>query len=133
MVNNCYTDVIWYSYTFFDYKSITTKGEKMKKVTLGIVSTIILGLGFTGCTDDKAKSEVQVAEKKTYNIKLAMTWPSNFPVFGDSVINFKKMAEEMSDGRLQIRIDSKNKHKSPFGIFDMVKSGQYQMLSYQMA
>jgi TRAP-type mannitol/chloroaromatic compound transport system substrate-binding protein len=65
--------------------------------------------------------------KKTYRIKLAMTWPSNFPVFGDAVINFKKYAEEMSDGRLKIRIDSKNKHKAPFGVFDMVKSGQYQM------
>jgi len=64
---------------------------------------------------------------KTYRIKLAMTWPSNFPVFGDAVENFKKYAEEMSDGRLKIRIDSKNKHKSPFGVFDMVKSGQYQM------
>jgi len=99
----------------------------MKRITLGIVSTIILGLGFTGCTEDKKEEKVQVAEKKTYNIKLAMTWPSNFPVFGDAVINFKNMAEEMSDGRLQVRIDSKNKHKSPFGIFDMVKAGQYQM------
>ncbi|MBD3840917.1 MAG: TRAP transporter substrate-binding protein [Campylobacterales bacterium] len=64
---------------------------------------------------------------KTYKIKLAMSWPSNFPVFGDAVENFKKYAETMSDGRLQVRIDSKDKHKSPFGIFDMVKSGQYQM------
>lgn len=64
---------------------------------------------------------------KTYKIKLAMTWPSNFPVFGDAVENFKKYAETMSNGQLKIRIDSKNKHKSPFGIFDMVKSGQYQM------
>ena len=38
-----------------------------------------------------------------------------------------KMAEEMSNGRLQIRIDSSNKHKAPFGVFDMVKSGQYDM------
>ncbi|MCV5663405.1 hypothetical protein OFN50_30740, partial [Escherichia coli] len=30
-------------------------------------------------------------------------------------------------GRLQIRIDSANKHKAPFGVFDMVKSGQYDM------
>jgi len=38
-----------------------------------------------------------------------------------------KMVEEMSDGRLTIRIDSANKHKSALGIFDFVKSGQYQM------
>jgi len=64
---------------------------------------------------------------KTYQIKLATSWPSNFPIFGDSVENFKKYAEEMSDGRLKIRIDTKNKHKAALGVFDMVKSGQYQM------
>ncbi|KAG1682794.1 Monocarboxylate 2-oxoacid-binding periplasmic protein [Nymphon striatum] len=37
------------------------------------------------------------------------------------------MAKTMSNGRIQIRIDSKNKHKSPFGIFDFVKYGQYDM------
>ena len=37
------------------------------------------------------------------------------------------MAEEMSNGRLQIRIDSANKHKAPLGVSDMVKSGQYDM------
>ncbi len=65
--------------------------------------------------------------KKVYKIKLATTWPKNFPIFEDAVKNMVKMVEVMSDGRLKIRIDSKNKHKSPFGIFDMVRSGQYQM------
>ncbi len=37
------------------------------------------------------------------------------------------LAEQMSDGRLKITIDSKNKHKAPFGVFDMVRSGQYDM------
>jgi TRAP-type mannitol/chloroaromatic compound transport system substrate-binding protein len=67
------------------------------------------------------------ANAKTYKIKLATTWPSNFPVFGDAVENFKKYAEEMSDGKIQVRIDTANKHKSAFGVFDMVKSGQYEM------
>ncbi len=38
-----------------------------------------------------------------------------------------KLAEEMSDGRLVIRVDSSNKHKAPLGILDMVKGGQYDM------
>jgi len=58
---------------------------------------------------------------------MAETWPSNFPVFGDATKNMAKMAEAMSDGRLKITIDSKNKHKAPFGVFDMVRSGQYDM------
>ncbi|HHG3620524.1 TPA: TRAP transporter substrate-binding protein [Vibrio parahaemolyticus] len=67
------------------------------------------------------------AAEKVYRLKLAETWGPNFPIFGDTTKNMAKMAEEMSNGRLQIRIDSANKHKAPFGVFDMVKSGQYDM------
>ena len=42
------------------------------------------------------------ADNRTYTLKLAETWPPNFPVFGDTTQNFKAMVEKMSDGRLQI-------------------------------
>ncbi|GAB3488005.1 TRAP transporter substrate-binding protein [Marinomonas epiphytica] len=58
---------------------------------------------------------------------MAETWSSNFPIFGDAPRNMARIAEEMSNGRLKITIDSANKHKSPFGVFDMVRSGQYDM------
>ncbi len=67
------------------------------------------------------------AVDKVYRLKLAETWPSNFPIFGDATKNFARMAEKMSNGRLKITIDSKNKHKAALGIFDMVRSGQYDM------
>ncbi|MFK5913674.1 MAG: TRAP transporter substrate-binding protein [Woeseiaceae bacterium] len=68
-----------------------------------------------------------IAAKKVYKLKLAETWPTNFPIFGDATKNMAKMALAMSDGRLKITIDSKNKHKAALGIFDMVRSGQYDM------
>jgi TRAP-type mannitol/chloroaromatic compound transport system substrate-binding protein len=68
-----------------------------------------------------------IAAKKVYRLKLAETWPTNFPIFGDATKNMAKMAFAMSDGRLKITIDSKNKHKAALGIFDMVRSGQYDM------
>ena len=67
------------------------------------------------------------AADKVYKLKLAETWPSNFPVFGDATKNMAEMAEKMSNGRLKITIDSKNKHKAPLGVFDMVRAGQYDM------
>ncbi|MRI35035.1 ABC transporter substrate-binding protein [Endozoicomonas sp. OPT23] len=67
------------------------------------------------------------AAEKVYRLKMAETWPTNFPIFGDAPRNMAKMAEEMSNGRLKITIDSKNKHKAPLGIFDMVRAGQYDM------
>ena len=67
------------------------------------------------------------AAEKVYKLRLAQTWPENFPLLGDSPKNMIKMAEELSNGRLKITLDSKNKHKAPLAIFDMVRSGQYDM------
>ena len=68
-----------------------------------------------------------IADAKVYKLKLAESWPTKFPLLDTGVQRFAKMAEQMSDGRLQIRVDSANKHKAPLGIFDLVKSGQYDM------
>jgi TRAP-type mannitol/chloroaromatic compound transport system substrate-binding protein len=65
--------------------------------------------------------------ERVYKLKMAETWSSNFPIFGDAPRNMARIADEMSGGRLKITIDSANKHKAPFGVFDMVRSGQYDM------
>lgn len=40
---------------------------------------------------------------------------------------FASNVEKMSGGRIQITVDSPGKHKAPFGIFDLVRSGAYEM------
>lgn len=72
-------------------------------------------------------SSTAVHAEKTYKLKLAETWGPNFPIFGDASKNLANMVDKMSNGRLKIVIHSSNKHKSPFGIFDMVRSGQYDL------
>lgn len=104
----------------------------MIKKLLALASASALAFGLSGCNQneqaggDKA-APVAAAPAKTYTLKLAETWPPNFPIFGDTTKHLAKIVDEMSDGRLKIVIDSKNKHKAPLGIFDMVKSGQYDM------
>jgi len=60
-------------------------------------------------------------------LSLAHTWPKGFPIFATSVDDYAEMVSEMSDGRIEIKVDSRNKHKSAFGIFDFVKNGQYDI------
>lgn len=67
------------------------------------------------------------AADKVITWRLAETWSTNFPIFGDVTKRMAKNVKEMSNGRLVIKIDSSNKHKSAFGIFDFVKTGRYQM------
>ncbi|SEA60335.1 TRAP-type mannitol/chloroaromatic compound transport system, substrate-binding protein [Desulfuromusa kysingii] len=62
-----------------------------------------------------------------YRWKLAQTWGTGFPIFGDAVIKMADLVKEMSNGEMEIRIDSANKHKAAFGVLDMVKAGQYEM------
>lgn len=64
---------------------------------------------------------------KNYRLRLAETWGPNYPILGDATKNLARNVEAMSGGRLRITIDSANKHKAPFGVFDMVKAGQYDM------
>ncbi len=65
--------------------------------------------------------------KDTYTLRLAQTWGPNSPILGETTEHFADMVEAMSDGRLKVRIDAANKHKAPFGIFDLVRNGQYDM------
>ena len=89
----------------------------IKAVT--VVAIGLSSLSFSGLT--------YADDGKKYRWRLAETWGPNFPIFGEATKNMAKMVKEMSNGRLTIRIDSSNKHKSPLGIFDFVKTGQYQM------
>lgn len=70
---------------------------------------------------------VQALADKTYTLRLAETWGPNSPILGETTKHFESLVETMSGGRIDVRIDSSNKHKAPFGIFDMVRNGQYDM------
>lgn len=58
---------------------------------------------------------------------MATTWGETATPLIDAANNMAKMANEMSNGRIVIKVDSANKHKAPLGILDMVKGGQYDM------
>ena len=86
-------------------------------VAMFVAKGLILSAGFA--------SDAQAAPKVRW--KLAQTWGTGFPIFGDAVIEMADLVKEMSNGEMEIRIDSSNKHKAALGILDMVKAGQYDM------
>ncbi len=98
----------------------------LRKFSILLISMSLITL-LTACSQPSQEAATQTQPAKTYRLKLAETWGPNFPIFGDTSQNLAAMVEKMSGGRLTIEIDSANKHKAPFGIFDMVKSGQYDM------
>lgn len=67
------------------------------------------------------------ANDKVYKLSMATTWGETATPLIDAANIMAKLANEMSNGRLEIKVDSANKHKSPLGVLDMVKGGQYDM------
>lgn len=59
--------------------------------------------------------------------RMATSWTANFPVLAEAAQRFADTVKAMSGGRFLIEIDAANKHKAPFGVFDLVREGQYEM------
>ena len=115
-------------------RSINSKEEEMKprnpftKYLTGL-AVLVAFLGLTACGEQQTQKQEAApkAEKQVIVWKLAQTWGTGFPIFGDAVNLMAELVKEMSNGEMEIRIDSSNKHKAAFGILDMVKEGQYEM------
>ena len=88
-----------------------------KSIKLIFIITLLIGISFS----------IANAKQKVYHWKLAMTWSKNLPPFSSTVYKFVNDVKLMSNGKLIIKVYSKNQTKSPFGIFDMVKNDKYQM------
>jgi TRAP-type mannitol/chloroaromatic compound transport system substrate-binding protein len=106
------------------------KQQRHNLKRLGGFGMLVSLLAFAACEQQQQAAPQQQesqAEKEVIVWKLAQTWGTGFPIFGDAVIKMADMANVMSGGELEIRIDSANKHKAALGILDMVKAGQYEM------
>ena len=62
-----------------------------------------------------------------YQWRLAMSWPEGTPMLHNAAVRFARSVEVMSGGRMRIIVDAPGRHKAPLGVFDMVRSGAYEM------
>lgn len=69
----------------------------------------------------------QFAMAQPYSWNIAQSWPEKFPIYGDAVTKMVSLVNELSNGQLTINIVPEEVHKQPLGVFDLVKSGQYEM------
>lgn len=92
--------------------------KKLIKNTFIISILMAFSMSYAVAGDDK---------DKVIKWKIAMTWGDTLKPFATVVHNFAENVETMSAGRLIIRVEGSNKHKAPFSVLDMVKSGQYEM------
>jgi len=63
----------------------------------------------------------------TYEWKITTTWPPNFPVLGEGCNHLAKWIEEMSGGRLKIRVYGGGELIPPLESFEAVSNGAIEM------
>ena len=60
---------------------------------------------------------------ETFQWKLVTTWPKNFPGLGTGPEKFARWVNEMSDGRLTVRVYGAGEIVPAFEVFDAVSQG----------
>ena len=81
-------------------------------------------------------SNEQISEKEgscfsngtsTYQWTMVTTWPKNFPGLGLAPENFSKYIEEMTCGRMKIKVYGAGEFVPAMGVFDAVSQGNVQL------
>ena len=99
----------------------------MTKWVSRILAALALTTVLASCGGEKQAASATSAEAKTYNWKLVTSWPKNFPGLGTAPENFAKLVNEMSAGRLTVKVYGAGEIVPGFEVFDAVSQGTAQM------
>ncbi|MDX1666227.1 MAG: TRAP transporter substrate-binding protein [Saprospiraceae bacterium] len=99
-----------------------------KGIALGTISLPLALRAFMG--KNYAQSETGAPALQTsrrYRWKMVTTWPPNFPVLGEACQLFADRVDQLSGGRLQIRVYGAGELVPALESFDAVRSGAADM------
>ena len=71
---------------------------------------------------DSVRSD-ETGSQEVFQWKMVTTWPKNFPGLGNGAENFARYVEEMSAGRLTVRVYGAGEIVPAFEVFDAVSQG----------
>jgi len=97
----------------------------MKKlISIALVFSAAL---LSACNSEKQEGAAKQVEQKTYSWKLVTSWPKNFPGLGTAPERFAKIVDEMSDGRLKVKVFGAGELVPALQVFDAVSQGTAEM------
>ncbi len=94
------------------------------------LASAAVATGVSGCRDLPRDPKFQ-AEKKQFHynrgkktkIKLATSWPANFPIMGEGIERFATRLTRLSGGSLEVKVFPKNVLVPALGVFDAASTG----------
>ncbi|MEO9654179.1 TRAP transporter substrate-binding protein [Marinomonas sp.] len=95
-----------------------------KLALAGLLASVLVACGGSEETEQKA----QVVEKaETIKWKMVTTWPKNFPGLGTGAESLAKHINEMSGGRLEVKVYAAGELVPALEVFDAVSRGTAEM------
>ncbi len=101
-----------------------------------IKASALVGLGvlWSGCEKkEQLNSSFHINKNKKIKIRLATSWPANFPIMGTGIERFAKRLEVISQDTLRVKVYPKNVLVPALGVFDAASAGAidaYHSASY---
>jgi TRAP-type mannitol/chloroaromatic compound transport system substrate-binding protein len=86
------------------------------------------GTLLSSCSKESSETKGQAARsQKIYSWKMVTTWPKNFPGLGTGANNLAKLIEDMSAGRIKIKVYGATELVPALQVFDAVSRGTAEM------
>lgn len=101
--------------------------KSVKSLKAAVVLAAASVLAACGGSEEQSNTTQVAQEQKTYEWKLVTSWPKNFPGLGNGPETFAKYVNEMSNGRLKIKVYGAGELVPGFEVFDAVSDGSAQM------
>lgn len=95
---------------------------KVKQNLIILLSSIFL---FSCSPEEISNTSNEI--KETFKWRMVTTWPKNYPGVGLGAENLAKLVDEMSDGRLQIKVFGNGELVPALEVFDTVSRGSVEM------
>ncbi|MDU0353589.1 TRAP transporter substrate-binding protein DctP [Paraglaciecola aquimarina] len=95
------------------------------RIAIGLLCSVFL----LACGQEQINldSSVATTAQKTYKWKMVTSWPKNFPGLGRAPETFAKYVEQMSAGRLTVKVYGAGELVPGFEVFDAVSQGTVQI------
>lgn len=94
-----------------------------------IAAAALVGGGLAGCGGaPSGESQNQAGSSdRTFNWRMVMAWPTDFPGLGTGAARFAERIEQMSNGRIRIRIFGAGELVPAYEVFDAVSRGTVEL------
>jgi TRAP-type mannitol/chloroaromatic compound transport system substrate-binding protein len=95
---------------------------------IGAIAGATAATALSACGKDESQATVAASQpQKTYEWKMVTTWPKNFPGLGTGANNVARLINEMSGGRIKVKVYGAGELVGAFEVFDAVSAGNAQL------